>query len=312
MDNLCHTLAGLAFGEAGLKRRARFGNATLMIASNLPDVDVLVFATDVPAVAFRRGWTHGVLAQVLLPIALAAIMAWVSGRRRADGLRSLLPLLLLCYIGVLSHVFLDVLNNYGVRLLMPFSGRWFYGDSVFIVDIWLWLTLGLGVWLARSRERSWPARAALMAATVYIGAMVVSARSARDVVGQQWRAAHGVDPQALMVGPMPVTPFHRAVIVDAGESYSTGTFTWFQHRVTFDPGTVPKNDDHPAVRAALSTDRRFRAVLVWSRFPFYEIEAVAEVALVTLRDLRFGDQVGGVRAVVGASRDSSRPAGPSP
>ena len=38
------------------------------------------------------------------------------------------PLLLISYLGVLSHVLLDYLNNYGVRLLMPFSDRWFYGD----------------------------------------------------------------------------------------------------------------------------------------------------------------------------------------
>ena len=67
MDNLCHTLIGAALGEAGLKRTTRFGNATLMIASNLPDVDVLVFATATPSVAFRRGWTHGILADALLP-----------------------------------------------------------------------------------------------------------------------------------------------------------------------------------------------------------------------------------------------------
>ena len=67
MDNLCHTLIGAALGDAGLKRRTRFGSATLMIASNLPDLDVLVFATGTPSVAFRRGWTHGILADALLP-----------------------------------------------------------------------------------------------------------------------------------------------------------------------------------------------------------------------------------------------------
>ena len=34
-----------------------------MIAANLPDVDVLAFATGIPPVALRRGWTHVVLAQ---------------------------------------------------------------------------------------------------------------------------------------------------------------------------------------------------------------------------------------------------------
>src|SRR5688572_20546197 len=39
MDNVCHTLVGAALGEAGLKQRTRYGNVTLMIAANLPDID---------------------------------------------------------------------------------------------------------------------------------------------------------------------------------------------------------------------------------------------------------------------------------
>ena len=39
-----------------------------MIGANLPDVDVLVFTTAIPAVSFRRGWTHGVVGQALLPV----------------------------------------------------------------------------------------------------------------------------------------------------------------------------------------------------------------------------------------------------
>ncbi len=54
-------------------------------------------------------------------------------------------LTLLGYAGVLSHVFLDFLNSYGVRLLMPFSDRWFYGDALYIVDPWMYLALGGGV-----------------------------------------------------------------------------------------------------------------------------------------------------------------------
>src|SRR5688572_25227820 len=154
MDNLCHTLVGAAFGEAGLKSQTRFGSATLMIAANLPDLDVLVFATDLPSVAFRRGWTHGVLAQALLPVALTAAMMGID---RACGARERGPavgasgLRLLSYAGVRAHVALDLLDNDGVRLLMPFGNRWFYGDARFIVDPWLWLTLAAGIWLARRR-----------------------------------------------------------------------------------------------------------------------------------------------------------------
>jgi len=289
MDNVCHTLVGAAFGEAGLKGRTRFGSATLMIASNLPDVDVLVFATDLPSVAFRRGWTHGTVAQALLPIALTAAMCAVSRIFPARGdscptrTRSLL---LLSYVGVLSHVALDLLNTYGVRLLMPFDRRWFYGDAVFIIDPWLWLALGAGVWLARRHGASRPARRALVAAALYIAAMCVSARLARDVVLDEWRTVHGAVPRGLMVGPTPITPFRRQVIVDAGTHYETGTFEWFPTQVTFDSARVPKNDRDLLVTQAREAPH-IRGFLVWSRFPFWTVEAVSGAARVTVSDMRF-------------------------
>ena len=321
MDNLCHTLAGAAFAEAGLKRTTRLGTATLMIASNLPDLDVLVFATDMPSVAFRRGWTHGVLAQALLPLAFAGVMFSI-GRRRGARLG---PLLLLSYLGVVTHVALDLLNNYGVRLLMPFSGRWFYGDSVFIIDVWLWLMLGGGAWLAWSRDRPRAARIALLVAAVYIGGLMISGRAAREFVLDHWQSRYRRAPRNLMVGPMPLTPFRRVVIVDDGDSYATGTFRWIPREVTFGR-QVEKNESHPAVRAAVTGDARVRAVLTWARFPYYEVETTSGGDMVTVRDLRFGDRVGAVRTIVpnhasglgagasiadaAASRGSSHPVDP--
>jgi inner membrane protein len=289
VDNLCHTLVGAAFGETGLKRRTALGSVTLMIASNLPDVDILVLATDMPSVAFRRGWTHGVAAQVLLPVALAAAMAAVGAR---SGAR-FAPLLLLSYVGVVTHVALDLLNNYGVRLLMPFSGRWFYGDSVFIIDVWIWFALGFGIWRSLEHDNTRAARRALTIVAVYILAMVVSSRIARGIVTDEWRIAHGAGPRALMVGPEFLTPLHRRIIVDAGDHYVTGRFR-FPRRVEFDAETIPKRDDHPAVLQAKATDRRLQAVLIWTRFPYFDVTRVGDHSVVQLRDVRFGSRVGSV------------------
>ena len=299
MDNLCHTLAGAALAETGLKRSSRFATAALLVASNLPDVDALAFFGDLPSVAFRRGWTHGILAQALLPVLLTgALMALDRWRPpRSAGARRVrpLPLLALCYIGVLLHVGMDWLNNYGIRLLMPFSGRWFYGDSVFIIDPWLWIALALGVIIARRRPAPRPARVAVAVASLYVALMIASAFAARAHVAAAWTAANGRRPDALMVGPIPVHPFRKTVIVDAGEYYERGTFEWLQRpRVQFEPGRVPRNDRHPAAALArLAPD--FRALLVWSRFPYYEIDPVAGGVRVTLKDMRFGDR--GVFAV---------------
>lgn len=288
MDNICHTLVGAAFGEAGLKRQTRLGSATLMIAANLPDVDVLVFASDLPAVAFRRGWTHGILAQTLLPIALTAAMigvARVFPSRADDQPVRTRGLLLLSYVGVLSHVALDLLNNYGVRLLMPFSNRWFYGDAVFIVDPWLWLILGVGIWLARGRGITIAAQHALTLAVVYIAAMCMNARIARNVVLDEWRATRGGDPVSLMAGPVPVTPFRRQVIVDGGLDYETGTLDIVSRRLTFD-AVILKNDTDSRVSRAREAPH-IRAFLVWSRFPVWTIEETSDGTRVSVTDLRF-------------------------
>ena len=289
MDNVCHTLVGAAFGEAGLKRRTRFGSATLMIAANLPDLDVLVFATDVPSVAFRRGWTHGSLAQLLLPVALTAVMVAVGRSIRGRDDRTPVragALLLLSYVGVLSHVGLDLLNTYGIRLLMPFDDRWFYGDAVFIIDPWLWLALGAGVWWARRRGAPAFARRALIVAAVYVAAMSVTAGLAHDVVRDAWRTARGVEPRSLMVGPSPVTPLRRQVIVDTGTHYETGTLRWFPSRVVFDTETVLKHHSDPRVTRAREAPH-IRGFLVWSRFPFWVLEDTPDGTRVTVSDMRF-------------------------
>lgn len=312
MDNVCHTLVGLAAARAGLDTKTRLATATLAISANLPDIDVLVFATNIPSVSFRRGWTHGPVAQLLLPLACAGVM-WLAARRRTeqqgDAPRragasppASVPLsfgwlLLLSFIGIYTHLFLDYLNNYGVRLLMPFSQRWFYGDAIFIVDVWLWLMLGIGWWRSRGGNAR-PARLGLAAASVYIALMLISARSSRAIIADRWMEATGARPAQLMVGPVPLNPFRKDIIIDAGDHYVTGTFDWVPRRVIFNTGRIDKNDRHPAVAAA-HADAKVRGILTWARFPFWTVRAVNGGTEVTLRDVRFASMDrGGFAAIV--------------
>jgi inner membrane protein len=159
MDNLAHSLVGAWMAEAGLKRKTPLATATLIIGANLPDLDgFTMLAGSDTALLLRRGLTHGVVALALQPWLLAgAVVLWdryLRRRRHPDKEPARFwPLLLLAYLSVLSHPLLDWMNTYGVRVLMPFDGRWFYGDSLFIIDPWMWLLTAASVVMADARAR---------------------------------------------------------------------------------------------------------------------------------------------------------------
>jgi inner membrane protein len=301
MDNLCHTLAGAALGEAGLKRRTAMGTATLMIASNLPDIDVAVFATDTLAMSFRRGWTHGVLALAILPALLAGVMlVWDRWRRRRNAARptaNLQGLLLLSYVGTWLHVFMDWLNSYGVRLLKPFSDRWFYGDALYIIDPILYLLFGGAIIVARISARRghgtpqrW-ARRGLAVAAIYMAAMLASNWWARSEVQSGLQRA-GQDGARFMVTPVFANPLGREVIVDLGDRYEKG-FLWFDPLPHFRPAGygVPTNRSDPAVAQAAESPR-IQAFLMWSRFPFFVVERTAAGTRVFVNDYRYSGPSG--------------------
>jgi inner membrane protein len=299
---------------------------------NLPDVDVLAYFWGPAAdLAFRRGWTHGILALVLWPFLLTGAMIMLDRGirrvRRASLPSGLVPgqLFLLSSVAILSHPILDTINTYGMRWLMPFSGRWFYGDTLFIVDPWLWLALGLGVILSRPRHGSTrPARIALWISFAYVAAMAASALAARRIAGPEIAAISGEPVTRLMVSPLPVNPFVRSVVVEQGEVYRTAGFRWLDGRQV-DPASVrvfPKGrTDHSAVQAAAATTvgRRF---LGWARFPAFQVEpAGGGDFVVHIVDLRYADRPGAgfgsvsipvtIPPVSGPSPDTRSPSSPA-
>lgn len=175
MDPICHTFAGAALAGTRLGDRSWGAKVTLVVAANLPDVDVIALAWGQNAsLHWRRGWTHGVLALAVLPLVLAGLVTW-WGRRRGREV-NVRWLVALSYLGFLTHPALDWLNTYGMRWLMPFDGTWFYGDALFIVDPWMWLVLGGAAFLRFSTGRralvAWGVGAVLLSLPVLFTGMV--------------------------------------------------------------------------------------------------------------------------------------------
>jgi inner membrane protein len=338
MDPIAHTMVGATLARSGLENRSRFAAAALVIGANLPDVDgVTYFVGGDLGLYFRRGWTHGLPAVVLWPFLLALALVGLDrllGSKRAR-FSALLPV---SFLAVLTHPVLDWMNTYGVRFLMPLDGRWYYGDALFIVDPWLWLTLGGALFLSTrgkvlalawvlpavpatllvwngaagllpakllfatgllvvtalrtvgiSGRESWIPllnRGALALAAAYIVAMVaLSSFARREALAQA--AAQGIDVEELMVGPKPITPFEKDVVLQTGEGYRYGTLTLLPSpRLELGEEVIPRLDDSPLVTRALAHPD-VRGFANWARFPWAEVEERPDVVLVHLRDARY-------------------------
>ncbi|HWO00881.1 MAG TPA: metal-dependent hydrolase [Blastocatellia bacterium] len=155
MENFSHTLLGLSLAKAGLERATPLATTALIISSNLPDIDNVTWLLGGTASSLEhhRAFTHGFVGLGILAAALTAVLTFLDRRfrLRSDPFRRPLRpfrIFLLSCLGGLGHTFMDFTNAYGVRPLVPFSSRWFYGDLVFVVDPWIWLILGSAVvWL---------------------------------------------------------------------------------------------------------------------------------------------------------------------
>lgn len=160
MDNLTHSLAGLAVGEllhrslppepdAGQQSTRRsMLLLTCAAANNFPDLDLLLRGRLPEPIGYlldHRGHTHTFLfavPQALLLMALVWLL-WPGARRLLGASAAARTgLVAAAAIGLCMHIGFDYLNSYGVHPFYPLDARWFYGDALFILEPVLWVAFG--------------------------------------------------------------------------------------------------------------------------------------------------------------------------
>jgi inner membrane protein len=327
MDPLTHTLVGANLAATRLGTKTRLAAAALIIGANFPDVDSVPYFTgqDDFALGFRRGWTHGVLALVVLPFVLTGLLLLYARLRHDPGRRvDGRWLLMLSAIGIGTHPFLDWLNNYGMRWLMPFRGTWFYGDALFIMDPCLWLILGVA-WLAGRRATRWtvglwavvtallvwivwgrmpvylpvvvvvavvlllalvwnPRRSFAVAALVVAVAYIGGRLVIHAVTAE--RVRRETHAERLMVGPHPFDPRRWDVVAQVGDEYRYGRYMWLGGGLVLDAHRIPVARSSPEWEAA-RRDPSIRGFMTWVRFPWYEVERRPKETVVYIHDARY-------------------------
>ena len=159
MDNLTHSLVGLTAAKAGLDKLSPGATTLCVLAANAPDADVLVliFKGRWPFLHYHRGLTHSIVGAAVLALVLPIafyVADWIIAqiRKREPQLR-FKGLLIASILTTGTHPLLDWTNNYGVRFLLPWNPRWFYGDFAFVVDPFFWMVLGGAGFLLTAKKR---------------------------------------------------------------------------------------------------------------------------------------------------------------
>jgi inner membrane protein len=299
MDQLTHTATGLFLSRAGLERLTPYAAPILMLAANMPDIDVVSLAFGKLAyLNYHRYLTHSV---VLLPLValLPLLIVRIFARRPLRWAGAYL----ISAIGVASHLALDSTNIYGVRLLLPFSARWFHLDITTVIDVWIWaaILLALAAPLlsrlvsseigARSRgpaARRWAIAALLFLLLYNCGHAVLHARALAMLDA---RVYQGAAPLRVAAFPSPIDPWKFTGLADTRDFVSLHDLNL---RAGFNPdagGIFYKPEPSPAIDAAART-ATFRDFSRFSQYPFWRVQPAPEPEggfLVEAMDLRFGN-----------------------
>jgi membrane-bound metal-dependent hydrolase YbcI (DUF457 family) len=319
LDNLTHTLFGWTLARSGALRATPWGTATLLLASNAPDADVVTVFTGggLEYLAAHRGPTHGPLGFAGLGFlsALAVFLfAWCRAWRSGTPIdRPGAVFARLCGIGVAGvtlHALMDLPTSYGTRLLSPFLPTWFAFDWMPIVDIYLLAILVLGLVAARRRPAAAQLRIAravlLLVALDYSGRALLHDRALTDAAA---RTADGtpapcmssprlsrhpmaIDRAApahvcLQAAALPtfVSPFEFRVVRQYRRGYELSQRSLLHHGRG--AGLWIEAARGPAVEAAAAT-KTGRVFLDFSRFPAADIRVQPTGAsVVRIKDLRF-------------------------
>jgi inner membrane protein len=296
LDNVTHTLTGLALSRVGLNRWHPQAAVLLMLSANAPDADI-VMVTRGPLAYFQahRGISHAIVASPVM--ALLCVLLVCAFTRTMRGWKTAWGL---CLVGVASHLLLDWTNAYGIRLMLPFSPRWFHLDLNNIVDLWIWAVLLLawvGPWLARlvSSEMGAPSGSgralawfALLFILIYDFGRGLAHQRAIEILNS--RVYQGGPPSR--VGAFPMTfgnPFEWSGWIDRPEFMKHFTINV---REDFDPlagATIYKAPPSSILDAARSA-RQVQVMLNFAQYPYWQVAATDDPPAahqVDLHDWRF-------------------------
>lgn len=299
MDNVTHSLIGVAMSRVGLNRLTPHATWLLVIASNIPDADVVTaLGGSLAYLDAHRGPTHGLPVAPFLAVLPVLIVKLIARKTPIPFAKAWIVSL----IGILCHYLMDFVTSYGIRLLSPISDRWFQLPLLFIVDPYVLIMLLLslaGPALSKlvageigAAGRSSPGRGwaifALLFIVMWTGGRWVARERALAMLDA--RIYHGAAPKRITALPEIANPLRwRGLVEGDGFVSAHDVHLAFDH----DPDqglTLWQPEKNATWQAARRTDtfQRFLRFAQWPSFRIIPMDEPPGAQRVTVDDIRFG------------------------
>jgi inner membrane protein len=291
MDIVTHGLVGALVARTVRPRTPWPGVVAAVGGGLAPDLDVIArFWDPMATITVHRTMTHSFVGGLLLAGVIAAVSK--LGVRRL----SFAALAAFAYVGVLSHVGLDLLNPFGTAVLWPLT-PWRFGLGwLYVIDP---VVTGLVVVALVLAAWGTAYRAAIPRWTLALVAAYALAAGAFSWVAEaQWKAlltGQGVAATRVAVVPTFPGPLRWVGVAEANHAF---------YRAAFSVG----KPSHPVFAifpkesmdglANLNRTAAVRTFLGFARFPWWTVTTDGDRRQIEYRDLAFEDHpLGGPMAL---------------
>jgi inner membrane protein len=271
MDPITHSLAGLTISYLGFRRKAAIW--VLLLSSIAPDFDYItrLWGVDV-FLRYHRGITHGILALIVVPV----IIGLIFGLRKG-----FLYYFFIAFLGYSAHLFMDLTNQYGTRILAPLDWQQYSLNLTFIIDPYITIGLLISLILCKyKKEKSVViALITVLLFTSYIAGRYYLHDKTRDFLKEKLEA------NTYNIYPLPNDFLRWWFIATSGNEVKAGFADLFTQRVYIQE-TYRMADKDPFIER--SKEIKFiKNFLYFAKYPYAEVKSEKGKTTVIWRELSY-------------------------
>ena len=289
MDSLTHIALGACMGEAFAgKTLGRKAMVWGIIAQSIPDIDFIAATwLDTPSgLLAHRGFTHS----ILFAVVVAFIMAVLANRWHRPHNISFTRWLIFFSAAILTHIFIDAFNNYGVGWFEPFSHQRISFNAIYVADPFFSAAPGIAFIMLlllkqSNKKRQFWSKSGLAVSAGYLVYCLINKTIINNDVRKQLAQQH-IPYTKYFTTPAPLQNWLWYVAAGNDSDYHVGYHSVFAKAKNLSLQKFSRNTSF------IDSMHNRKDVLQLIRFSqdFYTIEKKQDTLI--FNDLRFGQIIG--------------------